>query len=439
MSVKIIRSWGKNRSRSTGAGYSIASCQNNVGVQWLALSRESLKSTRSLHSNRSPLPIEATESLVRKIFTRYKVDPAFLHVLSSFGDNPHLSECGSSNISNTVTSNESRSEWKTWLAFEWDSDMVLELAYQTRYSEKSKKITQMPWNIRQTGVYHHHGLKPKKFDLFILIHPIRESVLEEQLLDSFQTGAGSADAKALCEHPFRFHLLPFTLYVDNWRGYLRSLTDDFSKNVSFPFWYWLTKADILKNDVVITLDLKTVTADSQGFDKVQELRDLKDDALSLSAFCKASQDVIKTLKEVPESGLEGIWDLGPFDVRLEGFKQNLSILSSRISNSIDLVSPPQFIKMRSCWSSIILAVFLCARSQKSVHCGRNQRKCISSLRKNDPWYDRCQMDHIPDSVLCTRKLCIRKSMISHLRDPFTKFPSPCTEWICLYSIKAQTE
>lgn len=47
---------------------------------------------------------------MRKALTRYQVDPSFLPVLYSFGDNPHLAECGSSNASSQKTDDGSRSK-----------------------------------------------------------------------------------------------------------------------------------------------------------------------------------------------------------------------------------------------------------------------------------------------------------------------------------------
>ena len=47
---------------------------------------------------------------MRKILTRYKVDPAFLSVLYSFGDVPHLAENGSSNVSSRTTDDGSHSK-----------------------------------------------------------------------------------------------------------------------------------------------------------------------------------------------------------------------------------------------------------------------------------------------------------------------------------------
>lgn len=64
---------------------------------------------RSLHSTKSPLALEITETLMRKVLTRFEVDPAFLSVLFSFGEMPHLAESGSSNIASTITTDGSRS------------------------------------------------------------------------------------------------------------------------------------------------------------------------------------------------------------------------------------------------------------------------------------------------------------------------------------------
>ena len=65
---------------------------------------------RSLHSTKSPLALEITETLMRKVLTRFEVDPAFLSVLFSFGEMPHLAESGSSNIASTITTDGSRSK-----------------------------------------------------------------------------------------------------------------------------------------------------------------------------------------------------------------------------------------------------------------------------------------------------------------------------------------
>lgn len=46
---------------------------------------------------------------MRKILTRYQVDPGFLPVLFSFGEEPHIAEGGSNNITHRKDINGSRS------------------------------------------------------------------------------------------------------------------------------------------------------------------------------------------------------------------------------------------------------------------------------------------------------------------------------------------
>ena len=88
----------------------------------------------------------------------------------------------------------------------------------------------------------------------------------------------------------------------------------------------------------MTVDIKTSAAVSLNFDKVQGLRDLKDTALSLSAYCKAGSEIIEALQEVAGSGFHGTWSLKPFDTRLRGHDEDLSVLTKRTGNTIELVS-----------------------------------------------------------------------------------------------------
>ena len=88
----------------------------------------------------------------------------------------------------------------------------------------------------------------------------------------------------------------------------------------------------------MTVDLKKSAAVSLNFDKVQGLRDLKDTALSLSAYCRAGSEIIEALHEVAGADLQGTWSLKPFDTRLRGHGTNLSVLTKRIGNTIELVS-----------------------------------------------------------------------------------------------------
>ncbi|KAK3175305.1 hypothetical protein OEA41_002552 [Lepraria neglecta] len=242
--------------------------------------------------------ISISEPLMRKILTRYQVDPAFLPVLFSFGDGPHLAESGSSNASSLTTKDD--------------------LAYQIRYTEENHRSPDNPWSVRQTGVYHHHSSK-NDFDLFILLHPLSESVLERQLL-AFDTQSHASEIASICKNPYRLHILPFATYLDNWRWYFRFLGEEFEE----------------RNDQVMTLDLKTSAAVTLSFDKVQGLRDLEDTALSLSAHCKSSLRVIEAMRKISGADFQGVWSLNSYNEQLLGYIEDLLVLTSRIGNTIDL-------------------------------------------------------------------------------------------------------
>ncbi|KAK0514786.1 hypothetical protein JMJ35_002165 [Cladonia borealis] len=261
----------------------------------------------SLHSAKSLGPLQISESLMRKVLTRYEVDPAFLSVLYSFGGAPHLAENGSSNETSRTIEEGSHN-----------------LIYQIRYSEENQRSRDSPWSVRQTGVYHHHS-STKKFDLFIILHPLNESVLERRLLEF---GLPQSDARGLTsifENPYRLHILPFASYLENWRWYFRSLGKEFQK----------------KNDEIMTLDLETLqlgtpAAVTQNFDKMLGLRDLQDTSLSLSAHCKSSLEIIEKFQEIPSADFQGVWSLNSYKTQLVGYVENMSVLTKRIGNTIDL-------------------------------------------------------------------------------------------------------
>ena len=87
-----------------------------------------------------------------------------------------------------------------------------------------------------------------------------------------------------------------------------------------------------------TLHLETSAAVTRNFDKVQGLRDLEDDALSLSAHCKSSLELIEKLQQIPGTDFQGIWSLDSYKAQLVGYVENMSVLTNRIANTIDLVS-----------------------------------------------------------------------------------------------------
>ena len=172
---------------------------------------------------------------MRKTMTRYRVDPTFLPVLFSFGAEPNLAESGASNIASISAEDASRSKLFRLLEIGFRTHVGIELSYQIRYTEENKRSSVRPWSLRQTGVYHHHSLNPQ-FDLFIFIHPKEHSLVEESLMSlSESTAASQASLKAICENPFRIHMLLFSSYLDNWRWYFRYLDEEFEGMVGYLF------------------------------------------------------------------------------------------------------------------------------------------------------------------------------------------------------------
>lgn len=150
----------------------------------------------------------------------------------------------------------------------------------------------------------------------------------------------------------------------------------------------------------MTLNIKTSATVSLNFDKVQGLRDLEDTALSLSAYCKAGSETMQVLQEVAGADFQGTWSLKSFETRLRGHGENLSVLTKRIGNTIELVSAEH-------WNDCVLAlmqnvsdeVCVCTRFEESVYGCRYQRSCLPVGRKDNQRYDSCKVDHIFDSLL----------------------------------------
>ena len=107
-----------------------------------------------------------------------------------------------------------------------------EISYQIRYAEENQRSPDFPWSVRQTGVYHHHSAEDH-FDLFILLHPIEHSLFEQQVTNLAMMKSSHIELVRLVENPYRMHIMPFTLYLDNWRWYYRYLGDKFQEKVRY--------------------------------------------------------------------------------------------------------------------------------------------------------------------------------------------------------------
>ena len=128
----------------------------------------------------------------------------------------------------------------------------------------------------------------------------------------------------------------------------------------------------------MTFDLETLQLGSPAFDKMQGLRDLQDIALSLSAHCKGSLEIIGKFQEIPSTDFQGVWSLNSYKAQLVGYVENMSVLTKRIGNTIDLVSligcETGYIHQLMAFN--VALVCICTRFEESVHRCRHQQSCI---------------------------------------------------------------
>lgn len=154
---------------------------------------------------------------MRKLLHHYQVDPNFLRVIFSFGEEPHVAESSSCFLS---------------IRSEPDS-LETEISYQLNYVEENHRMGHDPWSFRHTGVYHRHT---SDFDLFILLHPTEDSILEAHLLSMLGVSLIEILTKPpvsakIVDDPYRLHSLVMCSFLDNWRWYFRYLGENFKFEV----------------------------------------------------------------------------------------------------------------------------------------------------------------------------------------------------------------
>ena len=151
----------------------------------------------------------------------------------------------------------------------------------------------------------------------------------------------------------------------------------------------------------MALDLKTSAAVTLNFDKVQGLRDLEDKALSLSAYCKGSLRIIETMKEISAADFRGVWSISSCSEKLLGYIEDLSVLTNRINNTVDLVSPCECEASvdHQLMKAVAGLVCVCVGLEESVHGSRYQSTCVQAGRRYNSRHSSCEVDHIPDVTI----------------------------------------
>ncbi|KAF2687942.1 hypothetical protein K458DRAFT_294629 [Lentithecium fluviatile CBS 122367] len=254
----------------------------------------------SIYSRRTLSPLDITSDLLEYIFNDYSIHQDFADVVASFGQDPNIAE-GSSNNATIHTPNK----------------MSTSLSYQIRYVEENQRGGQDPWSLRHTGIYHHRNTAANGLDVFILLHPVREPVIENQLSALEGDVAGR---KELCTNPFLIHTWLFSSYFDNWRWYLRYLGTRFAS----------------ENNLAMVIKPER-TEPSSSFLRVQRLRNLNDFILFSRACCAGNLDLLTRLSKSSMDGWKAVGDLDSQMSKMKGYIESANVLKGRVQNLIDLV------------------------------------------------------------------------------------------------------
>lgn len=208
-----------------------------------------------------------------------------------------------------------------------------------------------------------------------------ESVLEKQLTAYAQPHFSQHMLASICAEPMQLHVLPFAAYVHNWRWCLRYWGKQFGEKVRICcHLMWTVELKSRKNDPAMTLELENISSLQLGFSKVQTLRDLLDNVLSLGSYCNGTLRVVRCLQESDKNGCSGLRSpLDNYSTQLFDCIESVSALKSRISNLIDLVRPPWV--QTGCVADRV-TVRIRARRKEPIHRHRDKQGGGDSYGKN---------------------------------------------------------
>jgi hypothetical protein len=118
------------------------------------------------------------------------------------------------------------------------------VSYQVNYFEKNHRGVNNPWSFRHTGVYHQHSTNG---DLFVILHSNEHPVFEQRLqaLVNVQPSDNAMETELtgpqerpfptnildLCTNPHLLHVLVISSVIDNFRWYLRFISDQWDDEV----------------------------------------------------------------------------------------------------------------------------------------------------------------------------------------------------------------
>lgn len=199
------------------------------------------------------------------------------------------------------------------------------------------------WSLRHTGIYHHHDVSAN-FDLWIILHPVNGSILENKLTAlADDEGVSRSMRSKLYQDPFRLHLLIYSSYSDNWRWYLRFLGDQVKHKVCIfkAILYHMYRFNpITQNEMVFTLELSGATSSAPRFEAVRSLRSISDTIISSSAYCNGNIAILNCLEKTGDSSELYRSFYATSREKVRGYAAGFGVVDRRISNAIDFVSMP---------------------------------------------------------------------------------------------------
>ena len=109
-----------------------------------------------------------------------------------------------------------------------EATLLSDMSYLLRYAEQD--LSEDPWRIRQTGVYHRYSMPSDVgSDLWIFLHPKKNSKFEESLKSLRDPNKCSGNWPQ--DRP-ELDFLLLSSYFGNWRWYLRDLSAKYEAIVS---------------------------------------------------------------------------------------------------------------------------------------------------------------------------------------------------------------
>jgi len=182
---------------------------------------------RSLSSQNSLRPLEATKASVDILMSYCCVGRELEDILLAFGSKPRNSESGIGVMN--FSKNSERWYCKiSHLLLSTDSsfDIVQGLSYLFRYPEQD--FEHSPWRVRQTGVYHQFSTSPEaQPDLWILIHPKSTSVFMQAVTNVHLNPSIDNESSPQYWNGIDLDSLLFSSYFSNWRWYLKDLSVEY--------------------------------------------------------------------------------------------------------------------------------------------------------------------------------------------------------------------